>query len=147
MAWSEITLDPIEPEAVLARVGADEDGAAILFLGVVRNENEGRRVSGMEYEGYVAMARQQLAAIAREAAERAGSPRVAAVHRLGELKVGEVSVAVAVSTPHRAEAFDAARYAIEEIKTRLPVWKREHYLEGAPEWLEGRTPVAAGSAE
>lgn len=147
MAWSEITLDPIEPEAVLARVGAAEDGAAVLFLGVVRNANAGRPVSGMEYEGYAAMARQKLAEIASEAAERARGARVAAVHRLGELAVGEVSVAVAASTPHRAEAFEAARYVIEEVKKRLPVWKREHYLDGEPEWLEGRTPAAVGGVE
>ncbi len=149
MTWSEITMDPIEPEAVLARVGAAEDGAAVLFLGVVRNANEGRPVSGMEYEGYAPMARQQMAEIVSEAAERAGagSARIAAVHRLGELTVGEVSVAVAASTPHRAQAFDAARYVIEEVKKRLPVWKREHYLDGQPEWLEGHTPAAVGVVE
>lgn len=146
MPWSDVTRDPIDPASVLARVGAAEDGAAVLFLGVVRNENEGRPVSGMEYEGYAEMAREQLAAIVAEAARRAGSERVAAVHRLGELEVGETSVAVAVSAPHRAEAFDAARYVIEQVKARLPVWKRERYLDGEPEWLPGRTPSVAGRA-
>lgn len=147
MPWSKITLDPIDPTEALAQVGGPEDGAAVLFLGVVRNANEGRRVSGVEYEGYAEMAREELAAIVGEAAERAGSLRVGAVHRLGDLKVGEVSVAVAVSTPHRAEAFEAARYVMEEVKKRLPVWKRERYLDGEPEWLEGRTPAVAGSAK
>lgn len=146
MPWSDVTRDPIDPASALARVGAAEDGAAVLFLGVVRNENEGRPVSGMEYEGYAEMAREQLAAIVAEAARRAGSERVAAVHRLGELEVGETSVAVAVSAPHRAEAFDAARYVIEQVKARLPVWKRERYLDGDPEWLPGRTPSVAGRA-
>ena len=141
MTWSDITTDPIEPGAVLARVGEPEDGAATLFVGIVRNSNDGRPVYGMEYEGYGDMAREQLAAIVAEAAGRAGSDRVAAVHRLGKLAVGEVSVAIAVSTPHRAEAFAAARYVIEEIKKRLPIWKREHYLDGEAEWLDGHVPA------
>lgn len=141
MIWSDVTTDAIDPAAVLERVGAPGDGAAALFLGTVRNSNEGRPVGGMEYEGYRGMARDQLAAIASEAAERAGSDRVAVVHRLGELAIGEVSVAIAVSTPHRAEAFQAARYVIEEIKKRLPIWKRERYLDGEEAWLEGHLPV------
>lgn len=143
MTWSDITTDPIDPSAVAERVGAPEDGAVALFAGAVRNRNEGRPVGGMEYEGYAEMAREQLAAIVAEAASRAGSDRIAAVHRLGELEVGEVSVAIAVSTPHRAEAFEAARYVIEEIKKRLPVWKRERYLDGESAWLKGRSPAPA----
>jgi len=142
MIWSEVTTDPIDTAEVLARVGDPEDGAVALFLGIVRNHNDARPVAGMDYEGYAEMAREQLAAIVEEAAGRAGSDRIAAVHRLGTLAVGEVSVAIAASTPHRAEAFDAARYVIEEIKKRLPVWKREHYLDRAAEWLEGRVPAA-----
>lgn len=141
MTWSDVTPDPIEPASVLKRVGTAEDGAVALFVGIVRNANDGRPVRGMEYEGYGDMAREQLAAIVSEAAERADSDRLAAVHRLGELAVGEVSVAIAVSTPHRAEAFDAARYVIEEIKKRLPIWKRERYLDGEAEWLDGHIPL------
>ena len=141
---AEITTERIDPCEVLSRVGGPEDGASLLFVGVVRNENEGRPVTGMEYEGYAEMARGQLAAIAAEAAEIAGSDRVAVVHRLGALDVGEPSVAIAVSSPHRAEAFAAARHVIEEIKKRLPVWKREHYVGRGPEWLDGTVPVAAG---
>ena len=141
MVWSDITIEPIDSSTVVERVGAPEDGAVALFLGTVRNRNEGRPVGGMEYEGYGEMAREQLAAIVAEAAARAGTDRIAAVHRLGELAIGEVSVAIAVSTPHRAEAFDAARYVIEEIKKRLPVWKRERYLDGKAEWLKGEVPA------
>lgn len=148
MTSSDITTDPIDLSTVVERVGAPEDGAVALFVGAVRNCNEGRPVGGMEYEGYADMAREQLAAIVAEASARAGTDRIFAVHRLGELHVGEVSVAIAVSTPHRAEAFDAARYVIEEIKKRLPVWKRERYLDGEAEWLEGQAPAAqvAGAA-
>ncbi|MCY4399538.1 MAG: molybdenum cofactor biosynthesis protein MoaE [Gemmatimonadetes bacterium] len=146
MSWSDVTYDPIDSSDVLERVGTPEDGAVALFLGIVRNSNDDRPVAGMEYEGYADMAREQLAVIVTEAAERADSDRVAAVHRLGELAVGEVSVAIAVSAPHRGEAFDAARFVIEEIKTRLPIWKRERYLDGEAEWLEGHLPLAREGA-
>ena len=81
--------------------------------------------------------------IVGEAARSAGTDRIAAVHRIGELEVGEVSVAIAVSSPHRAQAYDASRYIIEEIKKRLPVWKKERYSDGVEEWVEGRIPDAA----
>jgi len=133
-----ITKGPLDPAQFLSRVGASEDGAVLLFLGIVRDHNEGRRVLSIRYDAYVAMAEQVLTAVAREAAERLGTPRIAIAHRIGELRVGEVSTAIAVSSPHRAEAFDACRYSIEEIKQRLPVWKEEHYAEGDAKWLEGK---------
>ena len=142
-AW--VTRDPIEPESMLDRVGADEDGAVVLFLGVVRDHNDGARVSGLTYQAYDTMATRVLREIAGEAAERLGTDRIAVVHRVGELGIGDVSVAIAASSPHRAESFDAARYVIEEIKKRLPVWKQEHYRERASEWLEGVTPPTGPS--
>lgn len=135
-----ITAGPIDPDAILAAVGAPSDGAALLFLGVVRDHNDGRPVSGVKYEAYAEMARHVLATIAREAAERLGTDRVAVVHRIGELGVGDVSVAIAVSSPHRAEAYEASRYIIEEIKKRLPVWKEERYVDGETRWLDGQVP-------
>ena len=138
-----ITADAIVPADVLARVGSDADGAALLFLGTVRNENENRPVTGMRYDAFVAMAESVLGAIAQEAALLCGTDRIAVVHRTGELGIGDVSVAIAVSTPHRAEAFDAARYIIEHIKQRLPVWKHEHYIDGAAQWLSGAIPPGA----
>jgi molybdopterin synthase catalytic subunit len=137
-AW--ITQDPIDTGAVLASVGTPADGAVLLFLGTVRAENGGRPVRGMRYDAYAAMAEAVLRALAAEAAGRAGSDRVSVVHRVGELEIGEVSVAIAVSTPHRADAFDAARYIIEQIKLRLPVWKHEHYTDGRSRWLPGAEP-------
>lgn len=142
-AW--ITRETIEPAVVLSMVGAPEDGAAVLFVGMVRDHNDGRPVSGMRYDSYGPMAEKVLHAIAVEAAESLGAGRVAVVHRVGELEIGEVSVAVAASSAHRAATFDAARYVIEEIKRRLPVWKREHYEEGGSQWLDGTVPpVEAG---
>lgn len=140
MIFAEITPDPVAPAELLDGVGADEDGAVVLFLGIVRDHNDGRSVTGMEYEAYEEMAREVLEAIAREARDRWNTDRIGVVHRTGRLEVGEVSVAIAVSTPHRAEAYDASRYVIEEIKARLPIWKREHYVDGERRWVPGRRP-------
>lgn len=137
---TRITSDPIDPLAVLALVGSPADGAAILFVGTVRDQNDGRAVSGMRYDAFVEMAEPVLREIAAEAAERTASDRVAVVHRTGELEIGDVSVAIAVSSPHRDQSFDAARYIIEQIKQRLPVWKHEHYVDGEAQWLEGAIP-------
>lgn len=146
MIRAEVTPEPIRAEEILDGVGEAEDGAVVLFLGVVRNHNDGRSVTGMEYEAYEAMATPVLEEIAGEAAERCGSDRVTVVHRVGELDVGETSLAIAVSTPHRAEAYDASRYVIEEIKKRLPVWKREHYADGERRWVPGRRPEPSPAA-
>jgi molybdopterin synthase catalytic subunit len=142
---ARMTTDPIDVAAVLASVGSPADGAVLLFVGTVRDENDGRSVRGMRYESYAAMAEPVLAEIAGEASTQAGSDRMAVVHRTGELQVGEVSVAIAVSTPHREQAFAAARYVIEQIKVRLPVWKHEHYVDtGESRWLDGAVPPAGG---
>lgn len=146
MIHAAIVHDPIANEDVLEHVGAEEDGALLLFLGIVRDHADGRPVTGMTYEAYEEMATPVLREIALEASQRIGSDRVAVVHRVGDLAVGEVSVAIAVSSPHRAEAYDASRYVIEEIKKRLPVWKKEHYADGAKEWVEGTVPPAAEPA-
>jgi molybdopterin synthase catalytic subunit len=142
-AW--ITDQPIDPGQVLAAVGSDADGAVVLFLGTVRDHNEGQTVRGVRYEAYPAMAADVLRLIVQAAAGRAGTERIAAVHRVGELGIGAVSIAVAVSSPHRAEAFAAATFIIDEVKRRLPVWKQERYASGSPVWLPGSTPPPAAS--
>lgn len=139
-----VSPDVIDPLSVLERVGDSADGATLLFLGVVRDHAEGRAVSGMRYDAYVEMAEPVLAEIAAEASRRLGTDRVAVVHRIGALDIGDVSVAIAVSSPHRAEAFDASRYVIEEIKKRLPVWKKEHFSDGSSAWVEGAVPPGSG---
>lgn len=141
-AW--ITTRPIEPAELLAQAGDPADGATVLFLGHVREMNDGRPVTGVHYDAYVAMAERVLAEIAAEAAVHLGTERLAVVHRVGELRVGEVSVAIAASSPHRVQAFEAARAVIEEIKRRLPVWKEERYADGAAEWLPGQRPAVPG---
>lgn len=145
MIHAAVTPDAIDPTEVLSRVGSREDGASILFLGVVRDHADGRPVSGMRYDAYAEMAQSVLEEIAAEAAGRLGTDRLAVVHRYGELDVGDVSVAIAASSPHRAESFDATRYVIEEIKKRLPVWKKEHYADGEAEWVEGTVPPGTGA--
>jgi molybdopterin synthase catalytic subunit len=140
---SALTHSPIDPAEVLARVGHDEDGAAILFLGTVRDHADDRPVTGITYEAYEEMAAPVLAEIAGEAAAILGTDRLAVVHRVGELAVGEHSVAIAASSPHRAQAYEASRYVIEEIKKRLPVWKKEHYADGRDAWVQGTKPRAA----
>ncbi|HEX6063082.1 MAG TPA: molybdenum cofactor biosynthesis protein MoaE, partial [Longimicrobiales bacterium] len=111
-------------------------------LGVVRDHNEGSAVSGMHYDAYPEMAERVLRDIVAEASSQAGVGKVAAVHRIGELRVGEISVAIAASAAHRAAAFAACRHVIEQIKKRLPVWKQERYVDGAERWLAGEVPHA-----
>jgi molybdopterin synthase catalytic subunit len=134
-AW--LTRDPIQAEEVLDRVRDASDGAVVLFLGVVRDHNEGRDVRGIEYEAYQEMAMSVMTAIALEAGESVDTDRIAVVHRTGELEVGEVSLAIAVGSPHREEAYQASRYIIEEIKKRVPMWKKERFADGETSWVEG----------
>ena len=122
----------------LARLQAPApgDGALALFVGVVRNGNAGRSVLHLEYEAYEEMALQELEAIAAETQRRWPVSDVRIVHRLGRLEIGEASVAVAVASPHRGEAFEACRFAIDTLKKSVPIWKKEFYADGAV-WLEG----------
>jgi molybdopterin synthase catalytic subunit len=139
MVTTMVTSDTIFPGEVTRDLPSQADGACVLFLGVVRNHNEGREVTGLEYEVYQGMAEKTLAAIAMEASHRWGTDRIKVIHRVGELQIGEVSTAVAVATAHRGDAFEASRYILEELKQRLPIWKREHYVDGDSDWLGGAT--------
>jgi molybdopterin synthase catalytic subunit len=137
---------PIDPAALLREVAQPAHGAILLFLGVVREVNEGRQVTGIEYTAYEAMAARELDAIASEAAERFGAPGIAIVHRLGTLGLEEASVGIAVAHAHRDEAYALSRWIIEELKRRVPIWKREHYVDGTREWVDptaGSTTVEA----
>jgi len=127
-----------EPIDVASLAGTTpEDGALCLFVGVVRNENQGRAVLRLEYEAYEEMALPLLEEIAAETGRLYSVTDVRLVHRLGPLEIGEASVAVAVSSPHRAEAFAACRFAIDTLKARVPIWKKELYEDGSA-WLDGR---------
>ncbi len=140
MTPAVITRDPIDTAALLDAAGDAANGAVTLFVGVVRDHNDDRPVTGMRYDAYEAMASDVLHEIVAEARTAMGEGTVLAVHRIGELAIGDVSVAIAAGAPHRAPTFDAARYVIEQIKLRLPVWKEEHYTDGAARWLPGQVP-------
>ena len=129
-----LTRDPIDIDALGAP--AAQDGAACTFLGVVRDHNAGRAVTHLEYEAFEEMALPLMEEIATEARRRWPITSIAIVHRLGRLEIGEASVAVVVFSPHRAEAFDACRYAIDTLKATVPIWKKEFYADGAL-WLDG----------
>ena len=139
-----ISEDPIDVERLLANVKDDSAGATILFLGTIRNHNEGYDVSTIYYEVYMRMAEEAMAKIEAEAIKRWNLKKFAAMHRIGNLKIGEVSVAIAVSSEHRAEAFEAARYAIDQIKSEVPIWKKEVINNGKEaRWAQG-TPMGGG---
>jgi len=127
----------------LVRIVADPGaGATSVFVGTVRDTNEGRPVIGIDYQAYAAMAERELQAIVDEAGQRFGTRAIAAEHRVGFLAIGEISVAIAASHERRGAACDATRYVIEQIKRRLPVWKREHYADGTREWVDPTRSVA-----
>jgi molybdopterin synthase catalytic subunit len=142
-----VTADPIDGHALLAETVSARDGAALLFLGVVRNHNDGQEVAHLEYDAYVEMAAGTLEAIVAEACERWETGEIRVVHRVGRLEIGEASVAIAVASPHRDAAYSASRYIIEELKKRAPIWKKEGYLAGESVWLAGHEPSATGSTE
>lgn len=127
--------EPIDPAAVLARVGDSSCGAVVLFLGTVRDHSPGvDGVTHLEYEAYGEIVEQKIGEVVAEARAQWPVRHVAAVHRTGELRIGEISVAVAASSPHRGDAFAAGRYVIDELKKRAPIWKKEHSAGGA-EWV------------
>lgn len=119
-----------------------ENGAIATFLGTVRNFADGSAVIGLGYSAYIEMAQKELTSIVAEAAAIAPDTDVAAVHRIGELALGDISVAIAAGHAHRAQAFEACRYVIEEIKRRVPIWKREHYASGESEWVDPTATTA-----
>ena len=137
---------PLDPARLLAEAGAPGVGALTCFVGTVRDINAGRQVAGIDYAAYDAMATREMDAIAREAAERFGVGTVLVEHRTGTLGVGEASVVIVVAHAHRSPALDAQRYVIEELKRRVPVWKREHYVDGTREWVDPTGRARAESA-
>ncbi len=132
----EMTSEPIDAAALVEAVRTDEAGAVSVFYGVVRNTNRGRRVLYLEYDAYPPMAEKKMRAIAEEVRERWPVTGVAMRHRTGRLEIGEPSVVIAVASPHRADAIEACHYAIDRLKTIVPIWKKEVF-EGGEEWLEG----------
>lgn len=135
-----LTASPIDIAAMLLEARAS-DGAVAVFVGVVRNENGGRASTQIAYEAYGPMAESEMEKIEASLGKEWPSTRVRMVHRTGLLKVGEASVAVVATSPHRADAFAACRAAIDRIKTSVPIWKKERYADGTEEWVDPTGPL------
>jgi len=125
----------IDADSLLRGLEGERVGAVVVFEGRVRDHNEGRAVRGLAYEAYAKLAESEGARIIEEARSRFEIGQVLCVHRIGELSLGELAVWVGVSAAHRDAAFAACRYVIDEVKARVPIWKREHYVGGEAEWL------------
>jgi len=134
--YAAIVRAPIDTQSTLAGLKCGDDGAAVVFEGVVRNQTRGRKTLYLEYEGYETMALRELESLAAQALEQFRIRDVALVHRLGRLEIGETSVLVAVVSAHRAAAFDACRWLIDTLKRRVPIWKKEYFEDGAV-WADG----------
>lgn len=135
---SFLSRDPVDLNALLAEVAAPERGGVASFLGLVRDHHEGRGVTRLAYSAYEPMAERVSAEIVAEAEAR-WPVSVALRHRIGELAIGEAAVAVVAAGGHRDEAFAACRYVIEEVKRRVPIWKRESFVDGSEAWVDPTT--------
>ncbi len=145
----ELVRSPIRSDEIIAQVKAPEDGAVVVFDGIVRNNSGGRDTLYLDYEAYEPMALSKMRQIGAQIREWFPIHRVAMVHRLGRLQIGETSVFIAISSPHRRAAFDACRYAIDSLKRTVPIWKKEYFGDGAV-WAEGEVLPAqtfSGSRE
>jgi molybdopterin synthase catalytic subunit len=130
-----LTTEPIDYALLTEKVRRNDCGAVVTFLGTVRDLTNDQVTVALDYEAYPAMAEKKMAEIERETRARWPVGEMALVHRLGRLDVGEVSVAVSVSCPHRAEAFEACRFAIDRLKELVPIWKKENWADGSTEWV------------
>ncbi|HEU4748298.1 MAG TPA: molybdenum cofactor biosynthesis protein MoaE [Gemmatimonadaceae bacterium] len=139
MSRSALVDRPIDPAALIDEISSPGCGAVSLFLGTVRDTNEGEPVTGIDYTAYRAMAEAELAKIVDEAMRRFGGVAVVVEHRIGTLALGEISVAIVAAHAHRAAALDGVRYVIEELKRRVPIWKLEHYADGTRAWVDPTT--------
>jgi len=134
--YASIVRNPIDSQQVLNSIKRGEDGAALVFEGVVRNQSRGRKTRYLEYEAYEEMALQQMESLAAQALTQFQIRDVAIVHRLGHLEIGETSVLIAVASAHRAAGFDACRWLIDSLKRTVPIWKKEYFEDGAV-WGDG----------
>jgi molybdopterin synthase catalytic subunit/molybdopterin converting factor small subunit len=139
-----LTRDPIQAEALVAAAKHGEDGAVIVFDGIVRNNSRGRQTLYLDYEAYEEMATKQMKELAREAITRFEVRNVGIIHRLGRLQVGETSVLIIVSSAHRRQAYEASRWLIDTLKKTVPIWKKETFVDGAV-WADGE-PFPPGYA-
>jgi molybdopterin synthase catalytic subunit len=135
----ELTHEPIDYVASTERVRSSAAGAVVLFLGTVRELTHGRATMYLDYDAYPEMARKEMATLEAEARRRWPIVGLEILHRLGRLELGDISISIAVSSPHRREAFEAGQYLIDEFKRVVPIWKREHWSDGTTEWVHPGT--------
>ncbi len=135
----KISDTPIDPAALAAGVDHPQAGACAIFEGRVRNHNEGQPVDSLEYEAFAELAEREGERVLAEARERFPLLAIDAVHRVGHLQIGDIAVWVGVAAAHRGPAFDACRFIIDELKARVPIWKKEHYSSGATAWINCAT--------
>ena len=140
MSRAAIVTREISPALLIAEVKSSEFGAISVFAGTVRETNDGRSVSAIDYSAYTLMAEAELERILAETAEEFGVSTIVVEHRVGPLALGDLAVAIVAAHAHRAPALDATRFVIEEIKKRVPIWKREHYADGSREWVDPTQP-------
>ncbi len=133
---ASLTREPINAQELMESIKRPEDGTVIVFEGIVRNQSRGRRTLFLEYEAYDAMAQNELARLVAQATNKFDIRDVRIVHRLGRLEIGETSVLIVVASAHRAAAFDACRWLIDTLKNTVPIWKKEHFADGAV-WADG----------
>ena len=136
MLQFQITAEPMDPAALTGQLEDAESGGVVTFEGRVRNHNAGKAVVRLEYEAYPELAEKEGLRILEEAVKRWEVSRILTLHRVGKLAIGETAVWVGVAAGHRAEAFAACRYVIDELKARVPIWKKEHYPEGVSDWIQ-----------
>jgi molybdopterin synthase catalytic subunit len=136
MSRAAIVTREIDVAALMAEAQSSDFGAVSVFAGTVRDVNDGRRVTAIDYSAYTSMAESELASIIANAEDLFGVSALIVEHRVGALAIGDVSVAIVAAHAHRAPALDCTRFVIEEIKRRVPIWKREHYTDGSREWID-----------
>lgn len=141
----KIQTDKIKPDALYNAVLSDSDGAVTTFAGVVRDNTKGRGTSYLIYDAYREMAKKKMREIGDEIKDEWGVDRVGMLHRIGRLEIGEISVLIAVSSPHRKASLEACHYAIDRLKQTVPIWKKEVWTDGGEAWIEG-DPSAPGMA-
>lgn len=146
-AMVELTHNPIDSSDVLARVAGHQAGAVVLFLGTTREVTRGRQTESLDYECYPAMAETKMAELEAEARTKWPIVECVIVHRLGHLGLGEASVAIAVSSPHRRDAFEAGQWLIDRLKEVVPIWKKENWADGTTEWVHPGWDGASSAGE
>lgn len=145
--WFQVTAEVLEPQRLVDAVRKDESGAVVLFYGVARNHNEGRRVRALEYDAHPSLAEKKLRQVAEEVRARWPVTGIGILHRTGRITVGETSLLVAVSAAHRREAFEACHFTVDRIKEIVPIWKKEIFDDGEGAWVAGHQVEAPKRAE